>query len=107
MTLEAATYYQCVMAERDTISVDDAAYKNLVTISQGDGFIIVPERTIFVNDWNVSDYHIHHRHPEITGATGPKGEPGELEWTTSKGACSLCGAQIPKAIWLLNKFYRF
>ena len=105
--LDAPGYYKHAIAEYGTISVDDAVFKNLAVISMGDGFITQPDRTIFVGDWNVSDYYVHHKHPEITGATGPLGEPGELEWTTSKGACSLCGARIPNAIWLLNKFYRF
>ncbi len=105
--LDGPSYYKFIMADRKTLDVKHAGYQALAKICTGECYATEPNRNLYINNWNVNDTSIYHRHPEFKGATDLLGKPVELEWNVKSRACTLCGTRVPDTIWLINKLYMF
>ena len=71
----------------------------------GNYFSVHPD-TVHVDNWNVDEDNIFHKHPEYGEVSAfPEEGYAELEWGVEQGKCSLCKVAVPGHIVFLNRLY--
>ena len=112
---KAPDYYQYmvsvwekVAAEGEAISFTPEDLENLIRICTGGYYSVDVENSIYVDNWNVNEENLFHRHPEFGPQYGypEPADMAELEWDVNGGQCTMCGVKIPDTVWFIHKMYQ-
>ena len=111
----APELWRSLMAEIETTKARDTDWSacleqvhhdNLELLSEGSSFV-AEEGAVYVDNWNVAEETLYHKHPEFGTHDDVLGKPTVVEWSVDEtNTCTLCGATVPDNIWMIHKLHQ-